>query len=263
MKSVLCRLPADTGSPRARLLCFTYAGGNGSEYRAWRERLAPAIELALVQMAGRGRRFAEPCVDQVNEVVAEVVDAASALGDLPLALFGHSMGSIVAYETTHALAECGAAAPSHLFVSGRKAAHVPLNRHTYYDLPDRELLDELRRLGSVNHELLDNEELAELMLPVIRADFRLHDDYRFVQREKLAVPITVLGGTEDPSCDPAELSRWGELTTGATESLLFPGGHFFVEHCAAEIAEVVNGKMAPLVSMTGGCRVPEAREVSG
>jgi len=261
MTPALYRLPGKVEYPATRLLCFTYAGGNGNEYRVWNNQLSPKIEQMLVQMPGRGRRFAEDCAGDLYELIDEIVESVRALDDLPLVFFGHSMGCIIAYETAHALIQRGMTGPSHLFLSGRKAAHLPLNRRSYYDLPDHELLSELKRLGSANNELLDNRELVDLMLPILRADFKLHDNYRFTQREKLTATMTVLGGTQDPTYDSAELARWSELTTGETELIFFRDGHFFTERFQAEIADIINQKIAAQYPVSGDFRVPDTEHL--
>lgn len=253
MKRILHRLPCDVERRRARLLCFTHAGGNTSEYRGWNDQLRPEIEQVLVQMPGRGCRYSEPCAEDVSSVVGEIVESLKMLDELPVAFFGHSMGCIIAYETTAAMIDCGMAPPSHLFFSGRKAAHLLLNRSPYYELEDEALIAEIKRLGCTGNELLDNEELVKLTLPVLRADFKLHDDYRFTPRKKLPVSMTVFGGTNDPSYELAELTRWGELTTREADVFVFRGGHFFVERHQAEITDIVNRRICRPNRVAGDC----------
>jgi surfactin synthase thioesterase subunit len=157
--------------------------------------------------------------------------------DRPFALFGHSLGAILAFEVARRIRHPGLA---HLFVSGRRAPHVPLDRPPIHDLPDSDLADELRRLAGTPEEVLREPEFASVFMPLIRADFRLSETYLYRPSPPLRIPITAYGGIDDAEVASAAVEAWSTHTTGACRRAMFPGGHFFIaENPAAVFADLV------------------------
>lgn len=222
--------------PRAahRLVVFPHAGGSPSFYRGWSGAADPDIEVSLVQYAGREQRIGEPPLPDARAVAAEVSDALRATvtrGDSrPLALFGHSMGAIIAYETALALTDIE---PSALFVSSRRApATVAPRPGPVPTRTDEEILSHLRGLGSTPMSLFDNRAIRDLYLPVLRADYHLVDTYApGPDSHTLPLPVTALWGTEDPTADAPLMTPWRDTTTDRFRPRPFDGGHFYlVDH---------------------------------
>ncbi|WP_436735797.1 thioesterase II family protein [Streptomyces sp. BBFR102] len=217
-----------------RLLVFPHAGGGPSFYRGWSGAADAGIEVSFVQYAGREQRIGESPVPDARAVAAEVSDALRATvtrGDSrPLALFGHSMGAIIAYETALALTDVELSA---LFVSSRRApATVTPPTRPVPLRTDDEILSHLRGLGGTPMSLFDDRAIRELYLPVLRADFHLVDTY-IPGRDSYALPlpVTAMWGTKDPSADAALMTPWHETTTDRFCRHLFDGGHFYlVDH---------------------------------
>jgi surfactin synthase thioesterase subunit len=148
--------------------------------------------------------------------------------DVPFAIFGHSMGSLLAYEWAVRLAQAGASDPLCLFVSGRNAVHLPLERADLHQLSDEAFVQELRtRYGGRPEDLLADAELREVFLPILRADLELVETYRHGPDAMLRCPLMAFAGVDDNSVTEAGLNAWGELTTGAFSARRVPGDHFY------------------------------------
>ncbi|HLN62204.1 MAG TPA: alpha/beta fold hydrolase [Symbiobacteriaceae bacterium] len=215
------------GAP-LRLFCLPYAGGGPTIYWPWAKAL-PALEVCPVGLPGRGTLLNLPPHTSVGPLVAELARAMQAHLDKPFALFGHSMGALVAFELARELRRSYGRLPAALIVGGRNAPHWPReNRPDLHGLPDAELVAELKVLGGTPPEVLAHAELMELILPVMRADLAIHETYEYVAEAPLACPVVALGGTRDDRTTQAGLEAWGELTTGRFALEWFEGGHFFV-----------------------------------
>lgn len=211
-----------------RLFCFPYAGGSALVYRNWAERLPVQVEVCPVQLPGRGHRLREPAISQMLPLADAVMREIRPLMDKPFAFFGHSMGATLAFEIARLLRKSEAAQPSHLFVSGRSAPQVIDTDPPTYNLPEPELLEELRRLNGTPPEVLDEPELLTLMLPLIRADFEAIQTYPYVEEPPLGCPISVYGGLQDDDVSRESLEAWCEQTTASCTLRMFPGDHFFI-----------------------------------
>ncbi|NHC44332.1 thioesterase II family protein [Motilibacter aurantiacus] len=248
--------PLAPGTPGGvDLVLFPYAGGNPGAFRSWRGALGTARSY-VASLPGRGKRFAEAPVEGFFELVDLLVDELEPVLRPRYALFGHSLGAYVAYEVARRLP----VSPVALVVSGADGpqARVPAARRRT-TLSDAELVDELRRLGGTPAVVLDNEELLELLMPTIRADFELVDSYEFHDGPLLDCPVHVLGGTADAHTTQEGLAAWRSLTTAPTSLREFPGGHFFVHEAEAEVQAHVDGLLR--AGRRGGL-LPGGRDVA-
>lgn len=210
-----------------RLFCFPYAGGGATGFRAWEAGL-PNVELCLAKLPGRESRLTEPPYTSMSALVEALAQALPAHTEKPYAFFGHSMGAIIAFELARACRRRGLPLPRALFVSGRRAPQLPERDPITYNLPEPELIAELRRLGGTPQEVLEHPELMRLMLPLLRADFEVIETYRYEPEPPLDCSLTAFGGLEDAEVTPPELDAWGAQTTRAFTRRLLPGDHFFL-----------------------------------
>ena len=213
--------------PAVRLICFPHAGGSAAFYHEWRGALPPDIAIYAVQYPGRANRLSEPMIDDAHRLATEVVPVLRPLADRPLALFGHSMGSLIAYEVAVTLQEQGVRIAA-LFISGRSAPHVPSDRPSLLHDDDNVLVANLARLGGTDAEALSDPELRELALPYVRNDLRLARDYRHRECPALECPVTALVGDADNEVSLSTVRRWADLTSEDFTMRVLPGGHFYL-----------------------------------
>ena len=224
-------LVQDTIRPDApvRVFCLPFAGGSAMAFRGWSAE-APRLEIASVELPGHGRRLAEPLIRSLPTLIRELATAVTPwLYDKPFALFGHSMGGLLAFELARELRRRRLPAPRHLFVSSTAPpSPVPTGqaRHLF---TDDELVAELHRLGGTPLAVLREPELLELLLPVLRADLTLCHTHHHRDELPLACPITVIGGRADLTVPAEQLQDWAPHTSGSFERIVLPGGHFYLD----------------------------------
>jgi len=226
-------------SPRAIVVCLPFGGGSASAYRPWAARFPANVQLCAVDLPGRAARFAEPLLTHAERIVAGLLG----LPDLPVpfVLFGHSLGALLAYEWASHLQQAGRPAPTHLVVSGRTAPQMMRTPAPIHGLDNGDFLAEVRRYQGLPDEVLAQQELIDLFLPILRADFTITETYRHAPRPALRIPLLILGGEHDPMVAPAELSHWLALTTAPSRIETFPGSHFYLnQHRDALVDRLVS-----------------------
>lgn len=226
------------GPGEVSLFCLPHAGAGPVAFREWSTLLDPRIEVVPVQYPGRPPRLAEPPETSLKRLAMRLAGpVAERAADVPYALFGHSMGALVAYEVACVLTRLGRP-PVRLLVSGQTAPHLyrPTRVHA---LSDDGLVDHISRLEGTPKDVLANPSLLEVLLPVLRADFALCESYVYADTPLLGAGITVLGGTDDPGVDPELLDRWGDLTEGGCDVRVFPGGHFYLFEQQLSVLELI------------------------
>lgn len=226
------------------LICLPYAGGGVSTYRSWPLRV-PSISVYAMSVPGRDARLFDPLFTTLESLVASIVEAVRPLTGRPFALFGHSMGGLVAYEVARLLRKKGSAAPVHLFVSAIRAAHLPDPNPRIFDLPDKRFIQQLRWFGA--NTLLEEEggaEILDLMLPTLRADFRIVQTYRYRSEPPLACPITVFGAMQDNTTSEQELKEWRQHTSSFFDLVMLPGGHNYLDSTGEAVQAHIRSRLA-------------------
>jgi medium-chain acyl-[acyl-carrier-protein] hydrolase len=236
-----------TASERLRLFCFSHAGGAASSYRTWKESLPPAIGVYPIQLPGRENRINERPYTSLPSLLEALVKVLAQYSDLPFAFFGHSLGAVLSYELTRQLRRENRTGPVHLFLSGRGAPHLPDNQPPIYHLPEAEFLQELRRYNGIPDQVLENAELVQLILPILRTDFEISETYTYTSEPPIECPITALGGIEDDTVTREELAAWSEHTHRPLRLQMFPGDHFYLNKCRNEILQLISRELSPLV----------------
>jgi medium-chain acyl-[acyl-carrier-protein] hydrolase len=215
------------GGAELALYCFPHAGGSAFSYRAWASLLPETIELRAIVLPGRESRLREPPHVRMAPLADEMARAIAAHADKPYALFGHSMGALVAYEV--ALRLTGTRVPpSRLLVSGARAPSDRGSRRPLHALSDGALIEALRTLDGTPPEVLRDAELMALCLPRIRADLAVCETYRMESAPRLDCPVSAFGGVDDAGVPRAPLEAWRDVTTAPAIVRMFPGGHFFL-----------------------------------
>lgn len=227
-----------------RLFCFPYAGGSSAIFRLWPPELPPAVELFGVQLPGRGHRVPEPLRTNVRELADEIAEHLSPLFcEMPFVFFGHSMGATLAFEVAIRIAKNPEAKPALIIASGRQAPHILDRDAPTYNLPDEQIINELKRLNGTPKEILECEEMMKLMVPVIRADFEAIQTYRYVASPRLECPLVIFGGVADVDIPREDLEGWATHTSSTCTIRMFPGNHFFLHSCEALVLQALSREL--------------------
>ncbi len=221
------------------LVCLPFAGAGASFFRKWRPLAPEQLTLVPVQLPGREERFHEPLPTDIgaamDEACAWVIGQVA--GATSIALYGHSFGAELAYELTRRLRGHGVPV-DRLFVSGSPG---PRDRHVerVSDLPDAEFLEGLRRVAGYRHPAMDNPDMLEIMLPFIRADNRMHENYRSAYDTPLDVPISSIRGQDDHLVTTAEVAAWAAETSAEFSLVEIDGGHMYLTDNPAVLLKTV------------------------
>lgn len=231
--------------PTMRLFCFPYAGANAAYYRPWGELLPDDIELWPIELPGRGVRFGEPLQAEMQILAHDIAGAIAGKADIPFALFGHSMGSAIAFATALGLLDHGLK-PEAVIASGRAAPHR-VRKRGIHRLADDGILAEIRRLGGTPDEILANAELMDLVLPVVRNDYRLIETYHPDGGAGIESPIHVFCGRDDLDAAAGDLEAWSELTQQHCDLAYFDGDHFYLNERRHEVVATVVARLRALI----------------
>ncbi|GMK38587.1 thioesterase [Paenibacillus sp. CCS19] len=227
-----------------KLIGIPYAGGSSASYIRWNKFMPAHIELVSIELPGRGRRFGEPLPATFEEAVNDIYEQVKPwIDDEEYAIFGHSMGSWLAYELYYKLLHNGHRLPVHMFVSGRRAPHLEKELPLHWNLPQDEMLELLKRYGGLQDEVLNDPLLLELVMPMIRSDFRITEQYvHLPKQERLACGMSVFAGKNDIDVPLADMTPWKQLAHSShhCQVYVFAGNHFFIHDYAQEVVTAIN-----------------------
>lgn len=220
-----------TSNKKSILLCLPYAGGGSAIFHGWKEYLNDVAIVKPLLLPGRERRINEIPADSMRDLALNTFQENSLDLDRPWAIFGHSMGASLAWEMAVIADQNNRIQkPKLLIVSGRASPDlIPLKKPIHL-LPDSEFIEKLRDLGGTPQEVLDNEEMMNFLLPMLRGDFKRSETWEPSDHTLQSTPILSLGGLDDNESTLSRISNWSLRTKSWHKNCIFPGGHFYINH---------------------------------
>lgn len=233
---------------RLRLFCFPYSGAGASIFRTWANLLPSDIEVCSIQLPGRESRIREPLFTSLLPLIHTMTPALLPHLDLPFAFFGHSVGALISFELARELRRLNYPSPLHLFISGRHAPHIPDPDPPIYQLPDTQFLEELRRFNGTPEAVLQNAELMQLLLPIVRADLAINETYVYTCEAPLDCSISAFGGLQDKKASRNHLAAWSDQTNSTFTLRMFPGDHFFLKSHHTECLDAISQDLERIIT---------------
>lgn len=232
---------------KIKLFCFPNAGSSAMIYMRWKRLLREDIEFIPIEYPGHGSRMNEPFCNNMSELIEDTIKIITPNIDTNsrYAFFGHSMGSAVAYELYYRLTSLGYQEPVHIFFSGREAPTNVEKKDSHYLLSEDDFRKHLLELGGITQEVLDNQELSKVILPIVRSDYLILGlfDYR-IKDYKMKCKITILNGNEDEVVKRNEVKDWALITEKSVDFYYFEGGHFYINDYKEQIVDIINEKIS-------------------
>lgn len=223
-------IPKPQPQAKFRLVCFPYAGAGPVVYRAWPDLLPGGVEVIILHYPGRESRFRETPLNAMPALVTALSAALTPFCDRPFAFFGHSLGGLVAFELARQLRRAGQPQPQHLFISSRRAPHLPEPLSPIHALEDTAFTAAVQqRYSGIPDVILQDPELLALFLPVMKADFAILETYQYTPEPPFDYPISVYSGEQDQGVTPQALAEWQIHSQHAVTVQSFPGDHFYLQ----------------------------------
>lgn len=236
-------------NPKAylRLFCFPYAGAGASIFRTWPAQLPPDIEVCSVQLPGQESRLKEPLFTDLVPLIHALTPALLPHLDLPFVFFGHSVGALISFEVARQLRRLQHSNPLHLFISGRCAPQLPALDPPIHQLPNAEFLEELRRYNGTPGNVLQNVELMNFFLPILRAALAINETYVYAPEAPLDCSFSVFGGLQDGKVSRDSLAAWRDQTYGTFTLRMFPGDHFFLRSQQGTLLQAISDDLLQII----------------
>jgi medium-chain acyl-[acyl-carrier-protein] hydrolase len=224
MAQVICLRPSPQA--RVRLVCFSHAGATEAAFASWPDRLSGDIEVGAVRKPplSNYRELTEALADAVLDYVSQTPR-------VPFALFGHSLGSLLAFGVARLLRQRHGSQPCCLLCASASAPQLPA---TIWPGPPpqewtiTELIAYLRHAGGTTETVLSNATYLQRLLPRMQVDLAVRGSYNYTQEPPLSYPLAIFGGVHDAGISTADLAAWGAQTSAHFSLYRFPGGHFFL-----------------------------------
>jgi medium-chain acyl-[acyl-carrier-protein] hydrolase len=237
-------VPATRPQARLRLFCFPYAGGSATVYHKLARALPDDVEVHCLQPPGRGFRMRDRAFTELHAFAAAIETVLVPRLDRPFALFGHSMGALVAFELVRRLRDGGHPLPAHLFSSAAPAPQMARPRLVSTALEAPAFWAAVNQLYGTPAQAAVDPALLELAVPPLKDDFRILTGYRYQPGPPLPLPITAFIGSTDPMVDPSGAEAWREQTTAAFALHEIPGPHLYLRDAPAPLPALVGAALA-------------------
>ncbi|MGB3513480.1 MAG: alpha/beta fold hydrolase [Microcoleaceae cyanobacterium] len=225
--------------PRLRIFCFHSSASGASLFRLWGKYLPSNIEVCAIQLPGRETRIKEALITKWDDLLSSLIQALRPFfSEYPFVFFGHSLGGLICFEVARKLRAKKLPTPKYMFVSGRRAPQIPIE-NPLYQASNQTLISTLREYGGTPEAVLENRDLMELFLPILRADFTLNEKYIYSPEAPFEFPIVAFKGINDTAVNLQQLSEWEKHTLGTFALHEFPGGHMFFQQQPETLIEAI------------------------
>lgn len=218
------------------LFCLVHAGGDSRYYNKFISYTRNTdIDIIPIEYNGRGKYKKEKIAENFNELCQEVIDKICIhINDHPYAIFGHSLGGLLAYEICVSLTNKKIKLPKHLYISSRDD---PMSSHSY-NFSDDELVEYLISIGDKSSDIYLDKRFAKVYLHRIKMDFNLLQQYVCLKPVKLDIHTRIFwSGEDDAILSP--IDNWDNYFNGIVEYNEFPGGHFYLNNCYKDVLDII------------------------
>lgn len=227
-----------------RLLTFPFAGGNKYSYQPWEAHADPRIEMMHFEGPGRGDRFRETRLEDMEDVVEDYWRQINGFLDRPFALYGHSMGGMVSFLLTKRIVAEGYRAPEHVFISGRVPPTWQDEGDQLWQRDKAGFWEGIKAYGGSPEALLQHPDLMDLYEPMIRSDLKALYSYNHNDTSKIEPPVTVLLGSRE-KVTMQSAKDWQLECTKPIQVKQFEGNHFWILNHVPAIMKVIKEAVFP------------------
>lgn len=221
---------------RPQLFMLHFAGGNCYSFR-FLATLLKDFEVITPELPGRGKRMDEPLLNNFDQAALDLYgQLVKRLKPVPFLIYGHSMGAYLALRVAGMLEKVGWP-PSYLIVSGNAGPGAGDSSKKRYLMKGGAFISELKALGGIPEELLDDEEVFRFFEPVIRADFEIAEENNMQQEPAINTPLYAIMGSQEEAVE--QLSNWGRFTKAHFSYEILEGNHFFIYKHPQRLADII------------------------
>lgn len=218
------------------LFCFPHAGGSAQLYKEWAKLAEPQTNVYPIQLPMRENRGNEILPKSIEEVIMDFLKENESIFNEPYAVFGHSLGAILAVELVYELKKRGKNCHC-LFISGTS---YPKGKKATLPFTEREIMDNLYNLGGINEELVKSEVFMRYYMPIISGDLELFSNYEWKHGDALLdCPLYLFGGKQDQSVSVEQMHTWKDGSSNYLGETFFTGGHFYLKQNAKNIMCII------------------------
>lgn len=224
---------------KLRLIFFSYAGGSASIFHSYNMLISSEVEIVAIQLPGHGDRFKESLITDWSEMKELIRSEISLLCNKPYILFGHSFGAQLAFEfSLHQTILANP--PLHAFFSGAKAPYLEKSSSPIHHLPDQEFIEKLVAMGGTPKIVSENNELMQILLPMLRADFKLSHLHKVEAKCYFNFPATILYGNRDNFTSLNAIQAWQHLFSLPININCVDGDHYYINNNRERVASYIN-----------------------
>jgi len=231
-------------SAKINLVCLPFAGGNKYSYRPLFTESSNVFNTTTLEYPGRGTRIFEELTADIDVLVNDLFNQLKPiLSKGNYAIYGHSLGGLLAYLLAVKIRENNYDLPKHIFITGASGPAAASRQTKKFHLyPHKEFIDEVVILGGMPDEILQDNAMLEFLEPILRNDFKVSETYIHKAAEPLNIPITVITGT-DEDLKTEEVLLWQNESIPAVDFIQLEGDHFFIMQHRAFIINAITEKL--------------------
>ncbi|WKL50107.1 amino acid adenylation domain-containing protein [Flavobacterium pectinovorum] len=221
--------------PKPQLFMFHFAGGNGYSFN-FMDSYLKDFKIETIELPGRGIRSDEKLIKDFSSAAEDIYEQVKKkLNSNCFLIYGHSMGAILALKVTKML-EQDNLKPLSIILTGNAGPKIKESKKRYL-LSDADFIKEVGQLGGLTLQFLENKELLDYFIPILKADFEISEENNLDSDSIVKSPIYAIMG--DLEKNAAHISNWSNYTSAHFNYEIFSGDHFFIYNHAERLCSII------------------------
>lgn len=199
-----------------------------------------------MELPGRGARSNEKLCDNIEMIVNDIFEQALNYIEGDYAIYGHSMGGLLAYLLTKKILCQNLSPPLHLFITGATAPSANRN-HKVHLLDKQAFVDKIRSYRGMPDDVIDDETVMNYFEPILRSDFKASENFLYTETPAFNIPITIIIGDRDYT-ELTDIEAWRKETTAEVKIMVLPGYHFFIFEYAEFLMKLIENTVKQTIN---------------
>lgn len=210
-----------------KLICIPYAGGWNNVYLFWR-KMFTEFDIEEITYKGHGTRCKEGKYKNCEEAVDDCINQICKLADEDYILYGHSLGSYMAFYSVLAMKKRNIRMPKRLILAGLRPPALNYKDEFFSDLSFDVFISKVYDLGHLPKIIMKNERLKQLHGKTLYNDFCLKEQFSYSnEMGKIDIPLYIFTGVEDTITSFEDMKEWKQYCTNEFHCYKVKGKHFF------------------------------------
>ena len=122
-----------------------------------------------------------------------------------------------------------------------RSPHDEAKEPPWSEATSEAIVSHLAGLGGIPSAFLHDRDFIDMLISILRSDYRAIEQYTIPEGTKLPVRIAALYGSHDTTVTRTGMAGWGRFSHQDLKLVGYPCGHFYSKESLPHLANIIQG----------------------